>query len=225
MRIDERNVFQIGSFNYTMEEVFPYKENIDYTLLRTTEEGLYSVTRRKDSEKITSIISQFVGEPNLKTIADGTACIGGDSIQFGLHFQTVHSIEANKDNVDALTHNVGVYDLTNVKIYHGDVTKVFNWHVDVLYLDPPWGGPDYRQTQNLDITFGNKRLDLWLEEILMKKFRPAFIFLKLPRNYNFKRLNFLPNTEHIKAFHVRNYILISIRVHVYTSVKNGFVTK
>jgi hypothetical protein len=202
-----------------MEEVFPYKDNIDHTLLRTTEEGLYSVTKRKDSEKITSIISQFVGDSQIKSITDATACIGGDTIQFGLHFKTVHSIEINQNNLEVLRHNLDVYDLTNVTVHEGDAVKIFNWHTDVLYIDPPWGGPDYRQTVNLDIAISNTRLDKWLEEILMKKFRPSFIFLKLPRNYNFKRFNFLPNTEHIRAFHVRNYILVSIRVHAYSSVK------
>jgi hypothetical protein len=177
------------------------------------------VTKRKDSEKITSIISQFVGDSQTKSITDATACIGGDTIQFGLHFKTVHSIEINQNNLEVLRHNLGVYELTNVTVHEGDSVKIFNWHTDVLYIDPPWGGPDYKQAVNLDITISNTRLDKWLEEILMKKFRPSFIFLKLPRNYNFKRFNFLPNTEHIRAFHVRNYILVSIRVHAYSSVK------
>jgi predicted RNA methylase len=199
-----------------MEEVFPYKEELDYNLLKTTDEGLYSITRRRDSEKIVSIIYQTTGSAHDKTVTDATACIGGDTIQFGLKFKKVHSIELNNENLEMLRNNIEVYDLKNVTLHHGDVTKIFNWHTDILYIDPPWGGPAYKENTDLDLMLGDTRLDVWLNTILKKKYRPSFIFLKLPQNYNFKRLNLLVNVDIIKPFRIRNYFLIYIGVHSYS---------
>jgi hypothetical protein len=196
-----------------MENLFPYKENINYINLQTTEEGLYSITRKRDGDRILSIINHHVKNLESKTITDGTACVGGDTIRFGLAFKHVHSIEVNLNNFECLANNVREFGLTNVTLYNGDCTCVFNWDTDVLYLDPPWGGPDYKSKPSLDLMLGDKRIDIWLDEILLRKNRPSTIVLKLPHNYNFRRLNFLVNVEMIKPFRVRNYILLLITVH------------
>jgi hypothetical protein len=80
-------------------------------------------------------------------------------------------------------------------------------------LDPPWGGKDYRQHTDLDLYMSDKRLDVWLEEILHRKNRPNYIVLKLPSNYNFKRFNFLVNVDSIKPYQIRSYVLVIISVH------------
>jgi hypothetical protein len=103
--------------------------------------------------------------------------------------------------------------LNNITLYQGDCITLYNWNTDVLYLDPPWGGPEYKSKINLDLMLGDKRIDLWLDEILLRRNRPSNIILKLPHNYNFKRLNFLVNVEMIKPFRVRNYVLVLITVH------------
>lgn len=197
-----------------MEEIFPLMEGIDYKRLKLTTEGEYSVTRRRDADKILSIMERIVGDLKTKTITDATGCVGGDTIQFGIRCRFVNSIELNEDNFKVLQNNVEVYDLENVTIHHGDSTKVFNWKSDILFVDPPWGGPAYRDNQTLELYLSNRRLDEWLEEVLLKKIRPNYIFLKLPSNYNFNRLNFLSNIEYIKPYRIRNYILIAIIVHM-----------
>lgn len=204
-----------------MEELFPHKKNIEYTNLQTTQEGLYSITKRRDSERIISIINQNVKDIHKKTITDATGCIGGDTIQFALAFEYVHSIEVNSENFKILSNNTKVFGLTNILLYNGDATSIFKWNTDVLYLDPPWGGPEYKSKTNLDLTIGSKRIDVWLEEVLIRKNRPSYIFLKLPHNYNFKRLNLLVNVDIIKPFRVRNYVLVCITVHPY-NLKTDF---
>ena len=129
----------------------------------------------------------------------------------------VHSIEMNEENFKALHNNVEVYGLTNVELHFGDSTKIFDWDTDILYIDPPWGGKEYKQHKILDLYMSDKRLDIWLEELLLRKRRPSYIILKLPANYNFKRFDFLSNVDDIKPFQIRSYILVIIYVH-----KNGF---
>lgn len=196
-----------------MDEVFPLQEGIDYTKLRITPEGEYSVTRRRDADRILSIMTKTAGDLRTKTITDATGCVGGDTIQFGLRCRFVNSIELNEENFRALQNNVDVYGLENVTLHCGDCTKVFNWKTDILFIDPPWGGPNYKENETLELYLADRRLDEWLEEVLLRKIRPAHIFLKLPTNYNFNRLNFLSNIEYIKPYRIRNYILIAIIVH------------
>jgi hypothetical protein len=197
-----------------MEEIFPHREGIDYKRLQVTPEGEYSVTRRRDADRILAVMSKVVGDLKTKTITDATGCIGGDTIQFGLHCRFVNSIELNEENFRVLQNNVAVYELENVTLHHGDSTKIFNWKSDILFVDPPWGGPTYRENETLELFMGDKRLDEWLEDVLLRKIRPNHIFLKLPTNYNFNRLNFLSNIESIRPYRIRNYILVAITVHM-----------
>ena len=197
-----------------MDEVFPLREGVEYTRLTLTPEGKYSVTRRRDADRIVTIVSKTVGGLKSKTITDATGCNGGDTIHFALKSKYVNSIELNEENFKALQNNVAVYELENVTLHHGDCTKVFNWRSDILFVDPPWGGPAYKENVTLDLYLSEKRIDEWLEEVLRRKMRPSYIFLKLPHNYNFNRLNFLSNIEMIRPYRIRNYILISIKVHM-----------
>ena len=122
-----------------MDDIFPHKEGIDYSNLKLTPEGEYSVTKRKDGERILNIMKNVVKNLETKTITDATGCVGGDTINFGLNFMKVDSIECNEENLSALTNNVKTYQLENVFIHNGDSTTLFNWKSDVLYIDPPWG--------------------------------------------------------------------------------------
>jgi len=196
-----------------MEDLFPRKEGVDYTMLKTTEEGSYSITRRRDAERIIVILRNIFKNMSSMTITDATACIGGDTLNFASQFSHVHSIEINEQKFDALSINVGVYGYNNITLYHADAVNVYNWNTNVLYIDPPWGGKDYRKHKHLDLFLSGKRLDCWLEEILSRKNRPQIIVLKLPANYNFTRLNFLINVDHIRPYQIRSYVLVVITVH------------
>jgi len=196
-----------------MEDLFPRKDGLDYSRLKTTDEGSYSITRRRDAERILHVLRNNF--PNMKelTITDATACIGGDTLNFANHFAHVHSIEMKEDNFKALANNVDVYGFQNITLHHADCTKLFNWNTHILYVDPPWGGKDYRKNANLDLYLSDKRLDTWLEEVLIRRNRPKYIILKLPVNYNFNRLNFLVNVDAIKPFQIRSYLIVIITVH------------
>jgi predicted RNA methylase len=196
-----------------MEDLFPRKEGLDYSKLRLTEEGSYSITRWRDADRIMNVLRNTFKDMKNMTITDTTACIGGDTLNFAMNFGHVHSIELKNDNFEALVNNVDAYHMNNVTLYHGDSTNLFNWNTNVLYIDPPWGGKDYKKHKNLDLTLSTKRLDVWLEEILSRRNRPEYVILKLPSNYNFTRLNFLINVDNIRPYRIRSYVLVIITVH------------
>jgi predicted RNA methylase len=196
-----------------MEDLFPRKDGVDFSKLQTTEEGSYSITRRRDAERIVNVFRSIFHDMKIMTITDATACIGGDTINFAIVFGHVHSIEVNDTNFKVLTNNVETYGFTNVTMYHEDCVKLFNWNTNVLYVDPPWGGKDYKKHVELDLYLSGKRLDLWLEEIVIRRNRPQYVVLKLPINYNFKRLNFLSNVDSILPYRIRRYVLVVITIH------------
>jgi predicted RNA methylase len=195
-----------------MEPYFPFKERVVYSDLILTPEGLYSVTKRIDGERLIAFLNGMIPDIRKQTITDATACVGGDTLLFSLHFKKVESIEWKRHNMAALQNNVEVFGAGNVVLHEGDATRVFNWKTDVLYVDPPWGGPDYRKLQNLELFIGSYRLDKWIEEILKRTDRPKTVVLKLPRNYNFARLNFLPNVESSHFYRIRNFVVVLLRV-------------
>jgi len=196
--------------------MFPRWNGVNYMNLKNTEEGAYSVTKYRDSEQFIKIIRDVM--PILTSITDVTACVGGDTINFALNFQRVRSIEINKENYDALCHNLTIYGLENVETYHGDAISVYNWYSEALYIDPPWGGPAYRSQKVLDLYLSNTRLDVWLSDILQRNTRPAFIFIKLPYNYNFERFDSLPNIEYIKTYKIRNLVFVTLKTDLYNLV-------
>ena len=194
-----RRTRRAGARKYKKSELFPYKKGVKYRELRMTPEGEYSITRREDGEVLLRHMKSVLGSLKDKTITDATGNVGGDTILFGLHFKHVDSVEINDENFNALRHNVDAYGLTNVTLHKGDSTKIIDWDSDVLYVDAPWGGPDYKQKKDLDLYLGDVRVD----EFIAKAQNPH-IFLKLPRNYNFDRL-----PPH-KRFAIRNYALVYI---------------
>lgn len=188
--------------------MFAEKEGVDYAKLIKTPEGEYSMTRRPDGKKIIQRMELILGTISDKHITDLTGNVGGDTILFALNYKEVCSIEIKEDNFLALKNNVQQYGLTNVTLHHGDSTTIYDWYTDVIYIDPPWGGPEYKDKENLDLFLGDIRIDIFVKDIMKKDWRPQHIFLKLPRNYNFARLDSLD----IKKFSIRGFYLIYVAV-------------
>lgn len=206
----KKKYLEIG--NLENSNIFAKKEGIDYNKLIITDEGKYSITKRKDGDRLLEIIRKEIKTTKDKIITDLTGCVGGDTILFGLNFKKVYSIEYNDNNYRALENNVKVYNLENVRLYHGDSTKIYNWNTDVLYLDPPWGGINYKENDRIDLYLGDIRVDIFIQEILQRENRPKYIFIKLPRNYNFGRLyKFKNRLKKIRNYTIRGYNIIFIK--------------
>jgi hypothetical protein len=200
-----------GAYDYNIKKMFIHKKGIDYSKLKMTEEGRYSITKPFDGVVIIKHIKSIVNNNLIDLdITDLTGNVGGDTILFAMHFRKVYSIEINDDNYDALQNNVMVYKLNNVKLFKGDSTKLYKWKTDILYMDPPWGGPDYKQYDKIDLYLGSIRVDKFIKYIIKKDWKPSYIFMKLPYNYNFDRLYKLIEASKIHIWTIRTYKLICI---------------
>ena len=62
---------------------------------------------------------------------------------------TVYGVAVDATNSKAVD---GLYKLKNVHLHEGDTTILYKeYPLDILYLDPPWGGPDYKEKKELDL--------------------------------------------------------------------------
>ena len=212
-----------------MLPLFPYKRGVDMKDIQVTEEGKYSYTKQKDGEKTIQFLKRYISSLNTRSILDGTGNIGGDTILFGLHFHTVHSIELDPDNFKALTHNVSLYKLKNVNLHEGDTTELYKeYPSDILYLDPPWGGPDYKEKKELDLWLGSHRVDVFLRDSVLAKealWKPVWIVLKLPFNYKWDRLDMLEGIESMHTLSIRNYKIVIMKVITEKIIKKKSKTR
>lgn len=193
-----------------MEILFPKKTGVDYDKLQMTEEGEYSITKRRDGEKLIQIMKDVVKNLKAKTITDMTGNVGGDTILFGLHFKKVHSYEINPDNFKALQNNVETFKLKNVEVHQGDSVKAMSTiDTDIVYIDAPWGGLSYKEKDNLDLYLGKYRVDE-IARILLETYEngPDYVFLKVPSNYNFSRLDELDLKW--EKFKIRTFYLVCL---------------
>lgn len=120
--------------------------------IRLDEGSLHSVTSSSLAEETTKIIAGALPRPaHIRdlTITDGTACVGGNALNFSRHFRRVHAVEIDPLRHAFLRHNCGVHALAHrARRIHpilGDCMRVIpTLRQDIVFLDPPWpaeGGP------------------------------------------------------------------------------------
>jgi len=193
-------------FDY--EKIFPYRANFNYGLLKIDNETLKYITPHRWSKKIAGIIAtNIVRYDKLLcdvSIVDATACIGGDTLTFCSMFGYVFPIEENVERFDDLCTNLKLYDCKSAYPMHGNSMEIIpkiQRKIDVIYIDPPWGGSSYRNHETLELTFDNKELHVVIHELFDLKKDTKIIALKLPINYDFDKL-----TEKIgKKYNVKIY--------------------
>ena len=163
-----------------------------YNKLLFTEESIYSSSKIEGSKLLKSIISENLSNKDI-TITDGTANIGTDSIFLSNYFNKINSVEISNINYNALANNVSVFKKTNINTILGDIIIVIeNLIQDVIYIDAPWGGRDYKKNDKMKLFLGDLEiLDFY------KKFRnkaKVFIF-KVPYNYDLDYLKTYINNK------------------------------
>ena len=142
-------------------------------------EASYSVTDQVTADKITKDICMFVDQDAI--ITDGTACIGGNTYSFAKVFKNVNAVEIDPTRHSYLKNNMSVLGLGNIHCICGDVYDVCQkQHQDVIFLDPPWGGPDYKNNSNIQLFLSNRELsEVCIDISLYCK----YIALKVPINF------------------------------------------
>lgn len=170
--------------------LFPYIKNINKMKdLKIDKESIFYISLREDAELITDFIKYNFPLKLNETfqdlcITDATAGVGGNTISFGKNFKYVNSIEIENTRFKYLQNNIKVYNLKNINTYNEDCLNIIHkLYSDIIFLDPPWGGKDYKYKTNLKLFISDKSIEDICFDIMEKKLT-RLIVLKLPLNYD-----------------------------------------
>ena len=198
-----QNIIEDVSIN-KIKKIFPNINKIDYTKLKITTEGIYSVSGYHASEHLCYLITKYFKTKNIE-ITDATGNCGSDTISFGLYFKHVIGIELDSNNYKALVNNVKEYNLKNVKIYNGSSLDIIPTlkKQNCIFIDAPWTGRDYKKNTNMKLFLDNKEISEIF--IMFQKYTELFVF-KVPVNYDFTY--FIQNTK-LNKYYIHSYMDIN----------------
>jgi len=179
---------RINLDNYKLAKKFFNYDNISQNILkkiRFNGDSIYSVSSVTLSEQISKIIKEEF--PNVKTIIDGSANIGGNTINFAKHFDNVISNEYDSDTFSLLQNNVNAFNLKNVVCYNKsiltlDIPKTTN---TCIFLDPPWGGIYIKYMDVVDLYYGTTNVVDFISTTISKH---SYWCMKVPPNFNFAKI-------------------------------------
>jgi hypothetical protein len=200
-----------------MEKYFTKIKGVEMNRLQISDIGKYSVSRPSETAEISRIImNYFSNEPKSVSITDATANNGGNTVRFAMDFKYVNSVEIARAQFNILKNNVEVYKFENVKLIHSDYLRVMNMLTqDVIFIDAPWGGPEYKLAKNVDLYLSRRNLVNIVSEIIQDHLCRLCV-LKVPNNYNFSRMfSNIPNIKFdIYPINVFTIICIQIPEHI-----------
>ncbi|XP_065609341.1 trimethylguanosine synthase isoform X2 [Cyrtonyx montezumae] len=118
--------------------------------IKLDREGWFSVTPEKIAEHIAVRVAQSF---NCNTIVDAFCGVGGNAIQFALTSKRVIAVDIDPQKLSLARSNAEVYGVADqIEFVCGDfMVLAADLKADVVFLSPPWGGPDYATAEIFDI--------------------------------------------------------------------------
>lgn len=191
--------------DYILKKIYPQPDNTTYECLAYDSEGLWSITHPKEADMISQKIYEMDGNENTKVV-DLTAGCGGNLISFCNYFKNIVGIEIDKKRFDILKNNMDCYNLenTNLDLINDDSIKYLqnNNENNIYFIDPPWGGPNYKKNSNLELFLSNTPLP----EIIKMMSTNKLVVLKIPFNYNYEYIK--TKYRLIDTIKIKNMIII-----------------
>lgn len=190
--LTEGKLFQLWGSTFTKQE---------RAAMQLDETAVFSVTDARTADRMTTYMLALSGGP-FERVADGCACVGGNSLSFGRALARtggrVLAIELDQTRHAMLQHNVRVANLgETVACVRADFSRlVFEGPDDdlrrcqVLFLDPPWGGPQVGSMpmDSVELEMGGRSLHDLVHRIARPDFAVQHVLFKLPPNYKFDKL-------------------------------------
>lgn len=202
--LDENNPKLITDINKVLKlsnYLFPYQKGVDKSKLVIYDVCIYSITQPLESKIIAQTIRDLYNtiqnmecyihnqnkpriNPGDLTITDTNANIGGNTLAFSFAFKKINSIEINSTLSEGLVNNCKLYKCNNIDFFNNDCLEIVpTLKQDVLFFDPPWGGPSYKNHEKLELFLNNKNIfDIikdWKEQNLARMY-----VLKIPFNFD-----------------------------------------
>lgn len=114
--------------------------------IKMDKEGWYSVTPERIAEHIAE-------RCRCDLIIDAFCGVGGNAIQFAFTCERVIAIDIDPIKIDCARHNAAIYGVEDrIDFVIGDYMELLpHLTADVVFLSPPWGGPNYACAEVFDI--------------------------------------------------------------------------
>jgi len=122
--------------------------------IQLDEESWFSVTPERIAEHIAE-------RCRCDLIIDAFAGAGGNAIQFAFTCERVIAIENSPERLSMARKNAQIYGVEDrIDFILGDAVSVLKSLqssisiIDVIFISPPWGGPEYQKSSSFDIEKG-----------------------------------------------------------------------
>lgn len=236
--------------NNRIARIFPVLKNFNnYAKIKIDDDSFSYITVREIAEYISKIVCyhllKYNVNPQKSLLIDYTSGVGGNVLSFCKCFNKVIALELVEERCDFLINNISVYGYKNITVINKSAIvyneeSMIEVNPNVIFIDPPWGGNDYKNSDTLLLKLG----ELSIEELAIKiiekfsshyknkieenndeelkskiinnNYNNKLIVLKLPKNYdieyfyNYIKEHSFPNYVIIPYLYVLNKMLIII---------------
>lgn len=182
--------------------LFPYSENVNLRKLKLSNIGSYVMTSKTMAMKTVELIQKYVKKDKI-IITESNGGIGGNTIMFAKHFHKVNVVEILPLHADIIKNNLKVYGLNSkIEVFNEDYLDIMlKLKQDVIFMDVPWGGPDYKNLKNVKLGLNNVNI-VYILNTLLKKDKAKLYILYVPFNYNFQDFMENINTKSILIYKI-----------------------
>ena len=212
---DDVVIFNKDNQYEKIKYVFPKLNGVIPKGIMYTKNSLTYITKVIDTFDLKKIIQKFIDTSDLN-IMDATSNIGGDTLSFSTYFKDVHSFEINPIYFNILENNISIYKKDNIFTYNESCVNVLDndflhdHSIDVVYIDPPWGGNNYKLFDNIRLYLSPTiSLEYFIVSLFSKNIK--MVIIKIPLNYDTIFLKNICEHEHIIVnFHILYKMIIGI---------------
>lgn len=223
--------------NNKIARIFPVLKNFNnFSKIKIDDESFSFITIREIADITSKIICYHLLEYNLNpqkiTIVDYTSGVGGNVLSFSKYFKFVYAIEISIERSEYLKNNVGIYGFENIEVINKCAIEfnsldLINVNPSVVFVDPPWGGSNYKSNEKLLLGLGSVPIEELIINIASKfsshylklveanpnekknNFNNKFIILKLPKNYDIDHLyRYIKQNNNFPNYNVCTYLYI-----------------
>ena len=223
--------------NNKVARIFPVLKNFNnFSKIKIDDESFCFITIREIADMTSKIICYHLLQYNLNPqkikIADYTSGVGGNVLSFSKYFKYIYAVEICSTRAEFLENNINIYGLKNINVINKcaiefNSNDLININPSVIFMDPPWGGSNYKSNENLLLKLGSVGIEELIIDITQKfsnyyleiiktnpkektnNYNNKFIILKLPKNYDIEYLyNYLKNNNKTKNYNISSYLYI-----------------
>lgn len=148
----------------------------------------YSATRCHAAHLIVRVIKAYAGS-KVGTMLDAFGGSGSDAAAFLMSgvARRIDVTEIDAGRADAIEARLSAYaedaglPRSSFRVLNRGFEGLARSSYDVVFMDPPWGGPEYRTMAAVTITVARKPLGHWVRSASASA---SLVVVKIPRNYD-----------------------------------------